>query len=833
MPTSVRLRSRGGGVPVPPTFTSPATFVALAENNIDFTVTTSEVCTYAITGGADQAQFELNGALLTLVAQGYAAAGNNDRVVIVTATSASTGLTKAQTITAVVTDIATVKLVPTSQWTGTAGTGYDGANPPPPEDPPRTGPKMICRMLQPPEIAFSDDYTLVVSASSFDGVEKVTFYCEGQEVEVLAPKWWPKTKPDGTTLYVYGYGAQFDHVAIQAFGVAESAMNIYMKATPPTGSTIQERVIGPYLYYARDAGVGAGCVYDFEVYVDPLGTPSPGIRYNTIVAALLYCSQNSKLRPHIVLERTTRYATAGNIASAAHTGSMWWTIEADTGITATLGDYGATAAPGTSWFCDNLHFLGAGIIFDYSAMTPTMGVMYQGWSGSQNKLWIDGCEITGGDFTGSGFAGGSGSGQLVSYYGKSCVQYFFKRNNSNPYNFFFTHINMHDMPGYAFDSSNLILDCDVTRISGSAIENNFGAIQGLRVSEMGGIQSGDRSFNEVFTLSYTGGAALAQFNKYTQNGRNTEVNTVTPTYPLTFWEDGVEVGSLAVVDAGQSTYTTMQMLVDYINTLTGWTATATGTAADLAWSANYVAVADMVPSAGVGVPSDSAYPYSKRTITSTPLSMCRVADVHSNGLTWDAAIAAQNVSVEFVDGYNIVESAGMGANTVKDFVIRWSTIQDTSDAYQTANPTQDPVATSQSSIYGGANSHFMVTGAVYEGPGQYVRTQSAATFDAKSEISYSVFELFGVEGAGKPAFTGNVFRTGSLPSGSDATSKALADGYTESQLFADPLAALPDFTPISSQLTLSTGKYAGALVPIAKSTSYNRGWNLGSLQNSL
>lgn len=832
MPTSVRLRGRGGGVPVPPTFTSPATFVALAENNIDFTVTTSEVCTYAITGGADQAQFELNGAVLTLVAQGYAAAGNNDRVVIVTATSASTGLTKAQTITAVVTDIATVKLVPTSQWTGTAGTGYGGANPAAPTDPVRTGAKMICRMLQPPEIAFSDDYTLVVSASSFDGVEKVTFYCEGQEVEVLAPKWWPKTKPDGTTLYVYGYGAQFDHSAIQAFGVAESAMNIYMKATPPTGSTIQERVIGPYLYYARDAGVGAGCVYDFEVYVDPLATDNPGVRYNTIVKALLYCSQNSKLRPHIVLERTMRYTTAGNIAAATHTGSMWWTIEADTGITATLGNYDINDTTGTSWFCDNVHLRGAGIVMDYSAMTPRMGGMYRGWSGSQNKLWLDGVEVTGGDLGASGYTGGAGSGQLVNYYGKSCVSYFFSRNNSNPYNFYFTHVDMHDMPGYSLDSSNLILDCDVARCSGTAIENNFGAIQGLRVSEMGGIQSGDRSFNEVFTLSYTGAAALAQFNKLTQNGRNTISGSAT-TYPLTFWEDGVEVGSLAVVDVGQSTYTTMQDLIDYINTLTGWTATATGTAADLAWSANYVAVADMVPSAGVGTVGESATPFSKRTITSTPLSMCRVADVHGNALTWDAAITAQNVSVEFVNGYNIVECAGMGANTVKDFAIRWSTIQDTSEAYQTANPTQDPAATAQASIYGGTNSHFVVDSVVYEGPGQQALTQSTATFDSASVVKNSVYELFSVNGAGKPAFTGNVMRTGSLPAGSDATSKALADGYTESQLFADPLAALPDFTPISSQLTLSTGKYAGALVPTAKSTSYNRGWNLGSLQNSL
>lgn len=826
MPTSVRLRGRGGGVPVPPTFTSPATFVALAENNIDFTVTTAESCTYAITGGADQAQFALNGAVLTLVAQAYVAAGNNDRVVVVTATSTVTGLTRAQTITAVVTDIATVKLVPTSQWTGTAGTGYGGANPAAPTDPVRTGAKMICRMLQPPEIAFSDDYTLVVSASSFDGVEKVTFYCEGQEVEVLAPKWWPKTKPDGTTLYVYGYGAQFDHVAIQAFGVAESAMNIYMKATPPTGSTIQERVIGPYLYYARDAGVGAGCVYDFEVYVDPLGAPSPGIRYTTIVGALQYCSTNSKLRPHIVLERTTRYSSAGAV-SPSRTGSMWWTIEAASGITASLGNFDTTT---TSWACDNLHFRGAGVVFELAAMAPRTGSMFRGALGSNNYLWLDGCEVTGGTYVGSGYAGGVGSGQALSYYGLTQNGYFFSRNNSNPYNFYFTHLNIHDLPGYMLDSSNLILDCDVARCTGSAIENNFGAIQGLRVTEMGGYQSGERSFNEVFTLAYTGAATLAQFNKPSANGRDDISGTP---YPITFWEDGVEVGSLTVVNPGTSTYTTMQDLADYANTLTGWTATVTGTADDLAWSANFVSVNDMVPSAGVGTVGESASPYSKRTITSTPLSMCRVRDVHSNALVWDGATLAQNVSVEFVEGYNIVGAANMGATTVKDFFIRCSTVQDTSEAFQAANPTQDPAAGAQPSSYAGTNSHFVIDGAVYEGPGNAALTQSAATFDSASVIKNSAYEALSVGGAGKPAFTGNVVRTGSLPSGSDATSRALAGAYTESQLFADPLAAVPDFTPISAQLTLSTGKYAGAKVPTSAVTTYNKGWNLGSLQNSL
>jgi len=254
MPTSVRLRGRGGGVPIPPSFTSPATFVALAENNIDFTVTTVETCTFAITGGADQAQFELNGAVLTLVAQAYVAAGNNDRIVLVTATSATTGLTTTQTITAVVTDIATVKLVPTSQWTGAAGTGYDGANPPPPEDPTRTGPKMACRLLRPPEVAFSDDYIMVVSAASYDGVEKVTFYCEGQEVEVLAPKWWPITKPDASTLYVYGYGIQFDHAAIQAV-VADQ-----LSGACPTGNTGARVIAALNLAAVNPQLVGASVV---------------------------------------------------------------------------------------------------------------------------------------------------------------------------------------------------------------------------------------------------------------------------------------------------------------------------------------------------------------------------------------------------------------------------------------------------------------------------------------------------------------------------------------------------------------------------------------------
>jgi len=718
-------------------------------------------------------------------------------------------------------------LFPSASWDGTAGSGFSPAQLVALEDPIRTGPKMILRPLQPPEVAFTEDHTLVASAASFDGVDTVEIWCEGNYVAQANRGWFDDVAPDGSTFQRYGFGATLDHSVIQAFGFAEGAMHIYFKAPTPAGSTIQPRVMGPYLYYARNPGVGAGCEYDFSVFVKPGATTQPGIRYPTIVSALLYCSQQSKLRPRLVLEDTARYTTAGNIAAAAHTGSMWWTLEPAAGVTATLGNWDINDTVGTSWYCDNLHFKGD-IVLELAAMAPRMGSMYRGWSGGQNKLWIDGCEVTGGSYVGSGYAGGLGSGQDISYYGAVQASYFFNRNNTNPFNFYFTHMYMHDLPGYMIDSSLLILNCDVARCSGTAIENNFGAIHGLRVSEVGGIQSGARSFVEVFRLSYTGPAALAQFNKSTANGRATYSGSPT-VYPLTFWEDNVKVGEIYTVPPGSSGYTTMQILVNYINSLPGWTATATGGARDMAWGAEYISVADMVPSAGVGIPGESGQPFSKRTITSTPLSMCRIADVHANGLTWDGALLAQNVTVEFVEGFNITSAAHMGASTVKDFCARWCTFQDTSAAYQIAHPTHNPVVGAQASIYGGTSNHFLVSAVTYEGPGQQVLTQSATVMDAKSRIARSIFEVLSINNvANRPGLNGVVLRTGALPSGADALSKTLAGAYTETFLFADPFGAIPSYDPVATQLQLSDGTWAGARLPAVLHSPANNGWNLAA-----
>lgn len=717
-------------------------------------------------------------------------------------------------------------LYPAAAWNGTAGSGFTAEQLILLQDPVRTGPKMIVRPLQPPEQAFTDDLDLVVTAASFDGVDSVEVWCEGNFVGVTERTWVDGVTPDGSVYRRYGYRATLDWSVIQDFGFLEGAMHVYFRAPTPSGSTIQQRVLGPFLYYARNPGVGAGCEFDFSVIVNPAGGTSPGVRYTTIVAALLYCSQNSKIRPKVVLEATTRYTTAGNISTTPHTGSVWWTIEPAPGVTATLGNFDINDITGTAWFCDNLRFKGD-IIFDYAAMCGRLGGMWRGYTAGQNKVWCDGIEIMGGSYDGSGYVGGIGSGTSLLYYGKDVVTYFFGRQNtaSRP-NFYFTHVDMHDMPGYGYDMSTLILNCDLRDCGGSGLENNLGAIHGLRVSRVGGIFTGTRNEHAVFTLAYTGAAALAEFRKPGNNGTNNA---------MTFYEDNVLVGTFTPVATGSASYTDMSDLVSWINTnlgANGWTAVANGIAADMATGTGFLSLADLVPSSAIGT---TGSPLARRPITSTPLQFTWIADVHSNAIVVDGALLAlppfsytsENIITEFVDSYEIVGSAHCGGNTLLDFCLRWSTFQDVSAAYQIAHPTQNPVATCQASIWGGACSHFLITAVTYEGPGQQVLTQVSTSMDAKSRISRSIFELLSINNvSNRPAMVGVVLRTGSLPSGADALSKTLSSAYTESQLFEDPLAALPDFAPKSTQLQLSDLTYAGARVPLAQVSNDNYGWNV-------
>ena len=109
------VAARGGGAAAPditaPTITSASSANCAENATLSHSLTASEAVTWTITGGADQARFEISGSTLRWASNGtkdYEAPNdadtNNTYVVEVTATDAATNATP-QTITITVTNV--------------------------------------------------------------------------------------------------------------------------------------------------------------------------------------------------------------------------------------------------------------------------------------------------------------------------------------------------------------------------------------------------------------------------------------------------------------------------------------------------------------------------------------------------------------------------------------------------------------------------------------------------------------------------------------------------------------------------------------------------------
>lgn len=682
-------------------------------------------------------------------------------------------------------------LAPSSQWNGTAGSGFGGSNPAAPVDPVRTGAKAICRPLQPPNLQFDMDLNLVADALAFGGLAYVRVWCEGNYIDVTEPEYVAYTDANGVSRQMYGYKAALDYTEAMALS-STGAMQVYFEAVPTLGG-VQTRVMGPYLYYPRASGVGAGKFYTHEVSVNPSGGTTPGVTYPTLAAALSYMSSQSAQFPHILLTGdAARYSTAGSSSPARNFAESWCVIECAPDVTAYMGNFDTTQ---TSLSYDGLCFRGSGIRFETTAMSTSFQSALRGHANSYNLFWLDGIDVTSG--TPSASFGGSGSGAQALRYGQQPSIYWITRNNANPFNVYFTEVNAHDLSGYGLNSSNLIRNSRLNLVSGSGVENNFGAVQGLEISEIGGVQTGFRIGVAAFTLTYSGSATLAEFQKTSVNGVGGTIRA---------WEDGVNTFSMTITQNGTSANTTVQQVIDEINaTWTDWSAT-TPAGAGTILSAAFLSVADLPPSYSIGLPSDPAASTATPRSVAGGLDLITIADIHSNSLIVDGAIQAQNCVYRFVDSFDIVQSANMAFSGVKDFAVLNCSFQDVSvtDGYA-----------AQISIVSGGNSHFLFEASTMSGTNNLIQvgtTGAAATFDAYSQIYLSVFEGLTIANTPDPDLSIDyvMVRTLSLPA--QATNSSDLGDIAPATMFTAPAAIPPDFTPLPP-LQFGSGDWAGRYLP--------------------
>lgn len=698
-------------------------------------------------------------------------------------------------------------LSPTVQWgvTGIAGSGYGGSGAPVPVDP-GGSPQCVLRHLFLPFMTFADDYTLVFEAGSFDGTSKVRIFCEGNYVDVTTPQWWPYTDPRGLTNYVYGHGVVLDHAAILALN-ATGSMNVYGEAFSNNPS-IANRVMGPYLLYARAPGVGAGLQYDWEYLIDRTAVvDTPDVRYRQLETALARAAATGKVRPVFTLVTTSsttpyRYKniTSGGVGAA----SALYTIRPAVGISAIIGDYSTTSGGGNG-AGDGLHFTtqpGANLQLDISAgATSLFGLgFYRNGSGSNNILFFDGVEITCSGLP----TGTTGTGTtLITAAGFQPGGFWLTRNNTRPYHWIWKDCYIHDMASYGVMLSELILNNIIDGISGSSVENLLGAMQGNIISRIGGYQAGLRVQTPAMTLYYNGAGAAT----YERSGNN-----------IKSYVNGVQTNTTL----GASSYL-LTALAAYINAnWTDWVAVLDPACPP--WASSFMSMANLVPSASITPPV---------SVTAAGTAFTAVMDIHSDVITFytpypSGYTAYENLSISFNKGYNNVATAPATLQLFSDVTCHHNIFADASFANgQAVQQSTYGFGSTCQHVLNYANT-FMGIGAGMFIPNTF---SNPVSFGAFGRIDHLAMDSVGFGTSGTPAPPTPplnaypqycVIRNGATPV-SSANCVNLG-GAAETTMYVDPTVTVVDATPLAP-LLLPDGKYAGARAPVGAPAAY-RGWNL-------
>lgn len=658
-----------------------------------------------------------------------------------------------------------------ASWTGTQNSGFGGSAP---ADPTRTTAKPTLRPLWPDHFVTFNNYTFVVDSGALGGIASVAFTLEGgTPVTKTSPELVTYTDANGVSRTVYGYAAQIDNAAVIAQSASGTA-TLSIEAIASDG-TMQHRVMN-YSIYPRATE-----------FTDTITVGASGKTVTTIKAALALAAAagpaaGSPKRYCIQLaDNNTDYDVDSQ--NTDYTTVSWWTVitTAPGVTTATIGDGTRSQTfPGFGGIC----FRGSAIKWDIAKLGWTL----KSWRfpNSGSRIWFDGCEITCG--TPSAAQGGGGSGANALFRGTEPNQFWLNGNDSaSSFEIYYTEVNAHDIPAYGLSFHKLRRNSTVTMCGGSDDENSY-CTHGGYGDQIGGYWTGQRTYQGAFDLTYTGSATLAQFEKTTQPG-----------YPGNFnlYEDsGTPTYTFAVQnEASDSNWQSMTDLITWINSKTGWHATATTSTTAL--GATYVVLNSGSLTAAL----------PKTTANATPVAVKRAADVHADMSVWTNTASVENVSKRFfgqrrgagVDLFSVPDSGV----TAKDWCHR---------NYFNSDISASVSESSQPSVPGGQFRHAFWEYISCTNPSGWVFSGS---YDAYCNMDHSAGKFtWSGSTLANMSWTSCFFQQSAAPGG--AGSNCTTSNVASSTLYTDYSATVPDFTPINGgthPLRLTDTTWAGRYLP--------------------
>ena len=498
---------------------------------------------------------------------------------------------------------------PGASWNGNAGSG--GTAPTPTSGTSGRGIyRPACRWTVTDRQRAATNFTFGVDADALDGVSSVTFWVEGATYLVTTPRRIPWITANGTISTRYGYWLTLNTAACVSQspktptnGTAGNVLTIYATATP-VNSSATAQIIGPLTVYPE------ATVNSVSKTIGPSGAD-----YTSIYAALnatRIAGWSSPLFTFI----TTGYYDWQNGAWSNYTGSLGYvTFTAGPGVTATIGravlDYSNTQILPD---CEYIELRGSGIQLDTRNFTDIVSYV------ANSTLRLNGCIITTSEGTQNSYYWADGYKKrtaALSAYAEDC-QFYWQQIPVSGQNLAINNA----CYGYAELWSDSSLCCQGNWLQQSSAD--FFRVQ-----------------TPAFTVIYTGASATATIAKTGSNNGGTLVlvDSVNGTNTITLGTDPTQ------------SYYLMSDVIAWINTFTGWSATA-------ATPANMIRASYLIGDLDTGFGTTNGFPAtSAKNIT---LSTNTFIDIHTHGWQVFAGglieniIFRGNVQMGLSNGYTLM-----------------------------------------------------------------------------------------------------------------------------------------------------------------------------------
>ncbi len=436
------------------------------------------------------------------------------------------------------------RLAPAETWDGSEASGFATL----PSDPARITAKPACRLITPPRQWFTNRVLVGVQAWANNagslmncGLEKVVFHFEGGVTEVTEPSFRSFPDTNGNIVVYFGWWVELAKPASGQNGFA----NLYVEAVP-ADTSMQSRVIGPYLFAPQNQA------HDIELEVAASQPEIVGTRYQNPGLALEYLKTQSPQNPRI---RITEAATYEMLETG---GSNNLDMKGRVLIEATVPgvSIGRTAyTDDASAFIQNngfpIHFKGQNLTIDLQYVQEVNGAL-----GSYNDgiHWLDGVNLT----------STSPQGRFESQRG-GVIDQSGQRVDGFPW---FTEVNISRIAA-SLGKVSLARGCTVDEVSYDIASDALCCVHNTITDQSDIWWSTD---HEALSVTYTGAETTATLERSGGADDNGVIFTATwGTNTATFEVGQSEDYYLGNVGDGY----TIQDVVDWLNTLSGWTAVLT------------------------------------------------------------------------------------------------------------------------------------------------------------------------------------------------------------------------------------------------------------------